>query len=76
MGAETTIDRILLLLEEKHIKKVVFCKDVGIPKSSFYLWVKNKNKNVVSGKYLVQIAEYLGVSLDYLLRGKEPNEEI
>ena len=69
MSDMTTIDRILLLLKEKHIRKGEFCQDLGIPKSSFYLW--KKNNNVVTSKYIVSIARYLDVSLEYLLCGEE-----
>ena len=46
-----------------------FCKDTGIAQSTISTW-KNKG-NLTSGKNAQVIADYFGVSVDYLMTGKE-----
>ena len=58
---DTTIERILNLLKTKGIKD----KDIGIYSSALSEW--KSGKSVSYKKHIDKIAEYLGVSVDYLL---------
>lgn len=66
------LDKISLLLKEKHISQKELCFKLGLAQQAFTNW-KNGNNDSYK-KYLPQIADFLGVSVDYLL-GKEENPE-
>lgn len=57
------------LLKAKGISAYKFCKDTGIPQSTISTW--KAKRNIISGDIAKVIAEYFGVSVDYLLTGKE-----
>lgn len=62
------LTRILTLLDEKQIQQKELSNHLGLSKCAMTGW-KNGN-NTSYKKYLPEIAEFLGVSTDYLL-GKE-----
>lgn len=66
------ISRIELLLAEKGIQKKTFLAELGLSKNSFVNW--RDRGNVPSGATLQKIADYFGVSVDYLL-GKTESAE-
>lgn len=59
------------LLAEKGLMTVDVCKATGISQSTISNW--KKRKNTLSPALLQKIANYFGVSLDYMM-GKETNE--
>ena len=62
-------DRFRLLIEERKITIYRVAKDTKIPNATLYDW--KANKTVPKVDKLQKIADYLGVSLNYLLTGKE-----
>lgn len=58
------------LLELNSIKSAKVAKDTGISNGTFSDW-KNGRSNP-NPKTLKKIADYFGVSVDYLMTGKEP----
>ncbi len=69
MDTLTTIKQ--LLRERKKLQKDL-CAYLGINPQAFTEW--NRGKNTSYKKYLPQIAEFFGCSVDYLL-GKEQKKE-
>ena len=60
------------LCEERGITPYRFCKDTGINSSTISTW---KNRNTPCNlKLATTIAEYFGISVDYLMTGNEPTE--
>lgn len=53
------------LMKRKGVTKKKLTDDLGISKNSFQYW--EKNGNIPSGAILQKIADYFGVSTDYLL---------
>lgn len=68
------IDKVEQLLKEKHIQKKVFLSDIGLAKNSFVNW--RERKTIPNGATLQKIADYFGVSVDFLLGKKETPAEI
>ena len=66
------LDKISSLLKEKHFSQKDLCEHLGIKQQAFTNW-KNGNNDSYK-KHLPQIAEFLGVSVDYLL-GKDEKKE-
>ena len=60
--------KVITLLEESGKKQTDFANKIGVPKQLISDWKSGRNKSYM--KYLPQIADYFGVSVDYLL-GKE-----
>ncbi|MCL2797708.1 MAG: helix-turn-helix domain-containing protein [Firmicutes bacterium] len=60
-----TIERILLLIEQRGITRYRLSKDVGISEGAITSWTKNVQKP--STDWVVKIAEYFKVSTDFLL---------
>lgn len=69
MNTKEFSKRITELLKKKKIMKKDFCNDLELTVQSFSLW---ETKNTVpSAETVLKISEYLDVSCDYLLTGKE-----
>lgn len=66
------IDRIYELFDETGKKPYRLCKILGITQSTFSTW-KTRHKNPPA-EYMKKIADYLGVSLEYLMTGEENPE--
>lgn len=62
---DKVLQRILDKKEELGITDVKMQKDLGIYASAFSEWRSGRSKSY--SKYISQIADYLGVSADYLL---------
>jgi len=61
------------LCKLKGISAYRFCKDTGVNSSTISTW---KKKNSLAGPELAQIVcDYFGISLDYLMTGKETSEK-
>ena len=68
---DTTIERILNLLKTKGIKDKDFVSAIGIYSSALSEWKSGKSDSYK--KHIDKIADYLGVSSDYLLgRSDDP----
>jgi len=63
------VNRINALLAEKGIEKRTFYSDCGITSSAFSQWATGKT--TPREKKLREIAEYLGVTFEYLINEKE-----
>lgn len=72
MANSPIVARINALLAEKGISKQQFYKDCGITSASYSLW--NTGKTQPRMKNLEVIADYLGVSVSYLVKGAEQKE--
>jgi len=66
------IDRIIALLAEKGVSAAQMSRDLGFSNAVFSYWKKRKQKP--STDKLVAMAEYFGVSLDYLV-GRESEDK-
>ena len=67
-----TIDKIVMLLEKKGIQQKELADFLGISKNTITDWKSGRIKSY--NKHLPQIAEFLGVSIDYLV-GKTDTPE-
>ena len=61
----TFAERVLDILQEKHISQAKLLQDLGLGKNQLAYW--KKNDTVPNARAVEKIAEYLGVSMDYLL---------
>lgn len=68
----STIDRIISVMKEKGIKQKELCDYLGKGEMVFSNWKAGRSESYK--KYLPQIAEFFGCSVDYLL-GKEQKKE-
>lgn len=59
------IERILELIKKRGITEYRVAKDLNLASSAFTFW--KSNKNTPSAENLVKIAQYFGVTVDYLL---------
>ena len=67
------LTKILTLLDEKHIQQKELSDYLGLSKNTMTGW-KNGNNNSYM-KHLPKIAEFFGVSVDYLLGKETPTTE-
>lgn len=68
----STMDRIINVMKETGIKQKELCDYLGKGEMVFSNWKAGRSESYK--KHLPQIAEFLGVSVDYLL-GKEQKKE-
>lgn len=61
------------LLEMNNVKAADVCKGTGLPSSLFSEWKKGKSTPKVDK--LQKIADYFGVTLNYLMTGEESGTE-
>lgn len=66
------LNKITLLLKEQKRTQKELCTFLGLNPVAFSEWKSGKSKSYT--KYLPQIAEFFGCSVDYLL-GKEQKKE-
>lgn len=66
-------DNFSKLLQDKGISFYKVAKETKIPKSIVYEWASGVREPV--SEYLVTLADYLNVSVDYLL-GRTDNPEV
>ena len=66
---DPVLGRILTTMEEKGVNQQDVTKHLGLGNGAFTRWKYNNGKSYL--QYLSRIAEYLGVSREYLLSGKE-----
>ena len=63
-------ERIFLILEKQGKRQSDLVKLLNVRPTTVSEWKKGKREPL--GSYYAKIAEYLGVSLDYLIAGREP----
>ena len=63
-----TFNRIDFLLKERKLRQIDLTNHLGVPKTHYTDWKNGRTSSY--NKYLSQIADYFGVTVDYLL-GKE-----
>ena len=66
------LDIILALMKENGISQKELCEKIGVNKQAFTNWKNGTHSSYK--KYLPQIADAIGVSVDYLL-GKSDEKE-
>ncbi len=67
------INRILTIAKEKNIRKKQICEVCGINPTNFAQW--SNGESLSYRKHIVEIADLLGVSVTYLVTGKESPAE-
>ena len=65
------ITRIEKMLNEQGIKRSTMLADLDIPSSTFSTWKKKGSDPDL--KSVIKLANYLGVSMDYILNGETGN---
>ena len=65
------ITRIEKMLNEQGIKRSTMLADLDIPSSTFSTWKKKGSDPDL--KSVIKLANYLGVSMDYILTGEKEN---
>ena len=63
------LDKISQLLKKRGIKQIELTDYLGISRNNFTEWKHGRNDGYM--KYLPQIAEFLGVGVDYLISNEE-----
>lgn len=66
---DDVLSRILILINEHNVTDKQFTQDIGVSRNAVTYWRSGKVKSYMN--YIPQIAEYFGVTVDYLL-GKSP----
>ena len=61
------------MLQKYHVTTYQVAKATGIAQSTFSSW--KSRKNLLSGEKAKKIADYFGVTVDYLMTGKEKSKE-
>jgi len=69
-----TFDKIDFLLKHQGIKQVELCNYLGISKNRYTDWKSGRIASYV--KYLPQIADFFGVTIDYLTDENQAFDEI
>lgn len=60
-----------MLIKKKGVTVAQFCDDIGIAKNAMSEWKSGRIKPSI--ETIVKIAEYFGVSCDYILTGNQDN---
>lgn len=66
---DPTLQRILSLMNEQKITAIDMEKAIGATRRAFSNWQRGKGVSYYS--YIDKIADRLGVTIDYLIRGSE-----
>lgn len=61
------VDRMDLLMNERHEKRAEFCRNAGIKESTIRGWIKGQTPNV---ELALIVADYFGVSVKWLFTGE------
>ncbi|MEC0239395.1 helix-turn-helix transcriptional regulator [Paenibacillus dokdonensis] len=67
---QSIYDRIESLIKMRGMTKKLFCEELGISTGNLGDW--KRSKSTPSTNKLVEISSFFGVSLDWLILGKEP----
>lgn len=68
----TLLDRVRELCKEKNISQRKLEKDISISNGASSKWAKS----TPSGEVLQKLSNYFGVTVDYLITGKEPEPNV
>lgn len=68
------LDKITALLKEKGKRQRHLCEYLGLNPQAFTNWKNGSNDSYM--KYLPEIAEYFGVTIDYLLGNSDRREQL
>lgn len=66
-------ENFLELLEKHHLKAADVCRGTGLPSSLFSEW--KKGKSTPKADKMKKIADFFGVTVDYLVTGLETSEK-
>jgi len=69
-----TLEKILKLIKEKEITGKKFLTDLNFDKTALSQWKKGQNESYK--KHIGRIADYFGVTTDYLLREDFPVKKL
>ena len=61
-----SIEKITKLIKEKKVTEKKFLEDLGLPKTTLSNWKSGQNASYKD--HIVKIADYFGVTTDYLLK--------
>lgn len=64
------VDRVDMILKQKNIKRMALATEIGQTVQAFTDW--KRRDSIPSVNIVVQISQYLDVSLEWLITGKEP----
>ncbi len=67
----TISERIFEIMRMKNIRQKDLSKSIGIPTATISTW--NTRNTSPPAEKIIEIADYLGVSVYYLLKGEEQN---
>ena len=68
------LEKISALLKEKGKRQRHLCEYLGLNPQAFTNWKNGSNDSYM--KYLPEIAEYFGVTIDYLLGNSDRREQL
>lgn len=71
---KTIYERIEYLIKNKRMTKKLFCEELGISTGNLGDW--KRGKSTPSTNKLVEIGAYFNISLDWLILGREPKNEL
>ncbi len=66
---DQTLLRIIAAMQQQKITDLEMQEYLGIPRGTFSNWKRDKGKSYY--QHIDRIADRLGVSIDYLVRGRE-----
>ena len=69
MNIDAFWSRVKILIKEKSVTQAEAAKAVGLSSSKFRVWMSRRMIPPLS--YAYKISRYLGVSLEYLINGKD-----
>ena len=70
----STLNRITALLKERGLQQKALCDYLGLKSQAYTNWKGGGNDSYM--KYLPEIAEYFGVTIDYLLGNSDRREQL
>jgi transcriptional regulator with XRE-family HTH domain len=63
------VSRIDQILQDKNLKRAALCADLDLSQTAITDWARRNT--IPAGDICLKIADYLGVSMEWLLTGKE-----
>jgi len=68
----STIEKIVELIKERGLQQKEFARDLGLPENIVSEWKNGRLKPSI--EHIAKIADYFGVTTDYLLKNEEENK--